>query len=145
MVLYKRIWYFFTLIALLGVSIPTATAQQNADLTTIKVDELTDEQVEELVKRANDAGLGVSDFLQMAQLRGMPSVEVEKLRNRIGELSGGGSTSRSAGASSRDPRKQLDLNQITQGLYDPQAELTEKDSVSHIFGASLFYQKKPKA
>jgi protein involved in polysaccharide export with SLBB domain len=141
MVLYKRIWYFFTLIALLGVSIPTATAQQNADLTTIKVDELTDEQVEELVKRANDAGLGVSDFLQMAQLRGMPSVEVEKLRNRIGELSGGGSTSRSAGASSRDPRKQLDLNQITQGLYDPQAELTEKDSVSHIFGASLFYQK----
>lgn len=141
MVLYKRIWYFFTLIALLGVSIPTATAQQNADLTTIKVDELTDEQVEELVKRANEAGLGVSDFLQMAQLRGMPSVEVEKLRNRIGELSGGGSTSRSAGASSRDPRKQLDLNQITQGLYDPQAELTEKDSVSHIFGASLFYQK----
>lgn len=141
MVLYKRIWYFFTLIALLGVSIPTATAQQNADLTTIKVDELTDEQVEELVKRANDAGLGVSDFLQMAQLRGMPSVEVEKLRNRIGELSGGGSTNRSAGASSRDPRKQLDLNQITQGLYDPQAELTEKDSVSHIFGASLFYQK----
>ena len=141
MVLYKRIWYFFTLIALLGVSIPTATAQQNADLTTIKVDELTDEQVEELVKRANEAGLGVSDFLQMAQLRGMPSVEVEKLRNRIGELSGGGSTNRSAGASSRDPRKQLDLNQITQGLYDPQAELTEKDSVSHIFGASLFYQK----
>lgn len=141
MVLYKRIWYFFTLIALLGVSIPTATAQQNADLTTIKVDELTDEQVEELVKRANEAGLGVSDFLQMAQLRGMPSVEVEKLRNRIGELSGGGSTNRSAGASSRDPRKQLDLNQITQGLYDPQDELTEKDSVSHIFGASLFYQK----
>ena len=141
MVLYKRIWYFFTLIALLGVSIPTAIAQQNADLTTLKVDELTDEQVEELVKRANEAGLGVSDFLQMAQLRGMPSVEVEKLRNRIGELSGGGSTTRSAGASSRDPRKQLDLNQITQGLYDPQAELTDKDSGSHIFGATLFYQK----
>lgn len=141
MVLYKRIWYFFTLIALLSVCIPAATAQQNADLTALKVDELTDEQVEELVKRANEAGLGVSDFLQMAQLRGMPSVEVEKLRNRIGELSGGGSTSRSAGASSRDPRKQLDLNEITQGLYDPQAELTERDSGSHIFGASLFYQK----
>jgi protein involved in polysaccharide export with SLBB domain len=141
MVLNIRIWYFFALIALLIGSVPQVNAQQNTDLTSIKVDELSDEQVAELVKRANEAGLGVDDFLQMAQLRGMPSVEVEKLRNRIGELDLGGSTSRSSKASRREPRQQMDLNEITRGLYQPQDEILNQATGEEIFGTSLFYQK----
>lgn len=124
MVLYTRIWYFFALILLLIGSVPQTIAQQNTDLTTIKVDELSDDQVAELVKRANEAGLGVDEFLQMAQLRGMPSVEVEKLRSRIQELEMGGSATRSANASRRDPRQQMDLSEITRGLYQPQQEIS---------------------
>jgi protein involved in polysaccharide export with SLBB domain len=141
MILNIRIWYFFAFIALLIVSVPSSFAQQNTDLTTIKVDDLSDEQVQELVKRANEAGLGIDDFLQMAQLRGMPSVEVEKLRNRISELNLGGSANRSANASKRDPRQQLDLNQITQGIYEPQNDPALSESQEEIFGSSVFYQK----
>ena len=47
MILYSRIWYFFALITLLVGSITPVIAQQNTDLTTIKVDELSDDQVEE--------------------------------------------------------------------------------------------------
>lgn len=141
MVLYTRIWYFFALIVLLIGSVPKTNAQQTTDLTTIKVDELSDEQVSELVKRANEAGLGVDDFLQMAQLRGMPSSEVDKLRNRIQELDMGGPVSRSTNASRRDPRQQLDLNEITRGLYQPQEDLLAPGTGNEIFGTSLFYQK----
>ncbi|MBN7809685.1 SLBB domain-containing protein [Algoriphagus sp. H41] len=141
MILYSRIWYFFALVILLIASVPQTIAQQNTDLTTIKVDELSDEQVSELVKRANEAGLGVDDFLQMAQLRGMPSSEVEKLRNRIEDLDMGGSAKRSTNASRRDPRQQLDINEITRGIYQPQAEILPGDGAGEIFGTSLFYQK----
>lgn len=141
MILNIRIWYFFAFITLLIGNFPSSFAQQNTDLTTIKVDELSDEQVAELVKRANDAGLGVDDFLQMAQLRGMPSVEVEKLRNRIGELDLGGSANRNVNASRREPRQQMDLNEITKGIYQPQTEVTDKPTGAEIFGTSLFFQK----
>src|SRR5690606_11517890 len=123
MVLNTRIWYFFVLIALLIGSAPQTIAQQNTDLTTVKVDELTDDQVTELVKRASEAGLGTDEFLQMAQLRGMPSSEVEKLRVRIQNLDTSGSTSRITNASKREPRQQLNMNEITQGLYQPQEDV----------------------
>jgi protein involved in polysaccharide export with SLBB domain len=141
MVLNIKFWYFFAFIALLLGSNPQTFAQQNTDLTTIKVDELTDDQVKELVNRANEAGLSVDDFLQIAQLRGMPSGEVEKLRNRINELEMGSSKTRSANASKRDPRQQMDLNEITKGIYQPQAEILNETSGNEIFGTSLFYQK----
>lgn len=141
MVLNIRIWYFFALITLLIGNIPSAFAQQNTDLTTIKVDELSDDQVEELVNRASEAGLSVDDFLQMAQMRGMPSGEVEKLRNRIGELDLGSSQARSTNASRREPRQQMDLNEITRGIYQPQTEILDQPSGNEIFGTSLFYQK----
>jgi len=142
MILNKRFWYFFTLLAFLGLAVPQAFSQVNADLTQLKVDDLTDEQVKELVSRATEAGLSTEDFLQMAQLRGMPASEVVKLKNRIESLDQMGSGSRqTTTASKREPRQQTDFNTITQGLYDPQSvpELTKTGE--EIFGTSLFYQK----
>lgn len=142
MILNKRFWYFFTLLAFLGLAVPQAFSQVNADLTQLKVDDLTDEQIKELVSRATEAGLSTEDFLQMAQLRGMPASEVVKLKNRIESLDQMGSGSRqTTTASKREPRKQTDFNTITQGLYDPQSvpELTKTGE--EIFGTSLFYQK----
>lgn len=136
-----RIWYFFAFITLQLVDNPSAIAQQTADLTTIKVDELSDDQVRELVNRANEAGLGVDDFLQMARLRGMPSVELEKLQNRIAGLDLGSSKTRNKNTSNRDPRQQIDLNEITRGVYEPQTEILDEPSSDDIFGTSLFYQK----
>ncbi len=114
--------------------------QQTIDITSIKVDELSDDQLEELLSRANDLGLSTAEFLQMAQLRGMPEVEVEKLRKRFQELDGSGASRRSSNASRRDPRQQMDLNEITRGLIQPQESLSE-EGTNQIFGSNLFYQK----
>lgn len=141
MILKKRFWYFLGLLGFILLASPEPIlAQQTTDISTIKVDELSDEQVEELLSRASEAGLSTEEFLQMAQLRGMPSSEVAKLRNRIESLDPSGATSRSTNASKRDPRQQVDINNITQGIYNPQAELVEVDKTNQIFGSSLFYQ-----
>ena len=139
MILNKRFWYFFALICTLSVLSPSVFAQQNLDITTIKVDELSDEQITELVKRANEAGLSTTEFLQMAQMRGMSPLEIEKLRNRLEEINLGGTSSRSGSVSNRNPRRQVDLAEITRGLATAQEniEFTE----SQIFGSNLFYQK----
>ncbi|SHO62031.1 SLBB domain-containing protein [Algoriphagus zhangzhouensis] len=141
MILKKRFWYFLGLLGFILLASPEPIqAQQTTDISTIKVDELSDEQVEELLNRASEAGLSAEEFLQMAQLRGMPSSEVAKLRNRIEALDPSGAASRSTNASKRDPRQQVDINNITQGIYNPQTELVDVDQSNQIFGNSLFYQ-----
>lgn len=136
-----RIPYFFLLVALLffGTHTPLS-AQENLDIRTIQVDELSDQQIQELIRRANEAGLSTFEFLQMAEARGMSSIEVEKLRRRLEELDMTGSSSRSSNASRRNPRMQVDINDITQGIYRPQ-EVIDSDDQSNIFGSGLFYQK----
>jgi hypothetical protein len=46
--------------------------QSLQEISSIKVDDLTDQQIQQLVKRAEDAGLTESELIQMAQLRGVP-------------------------------------------------------------------------
>lgn len=140
MTLFKRIWYFFALVSLPVFLSPQAFSQQSMDISTIQVDELSDDQIEELVQRANAAGLSTVEFLQMAQMRGMPSVEIEKLKRRIEALDTSGSAARMGSVSKREPRQQVDLNEITQGIAQFQ-EIPESLDGETIFGSSLFYQK----
>ena len=139
-----KITYFFAFLCLWVVTPRALYAQSTADITAIRVDQLSDDQIEELVKRAQDAGLSSTDFLMMAQMRGMPSGEVEKLRNRIEGLSVGSSKSRSTNASKRSAREQIDLNDITQGLMETQELMETEEADTLLFGSKLFFQKNRK-
>ncbi len=140
----QKFTYFLVLLCFWAFAPSFVFAQQNVDLNTIRVDQLSDDQIEELVKRAQDAGLSSTDFLMMAQMRGMPSGEVEKLRSRIEGLSVGSSKSRSTNASKRSAREQIDLNGITQGLLETQELMEEEKPDSLLFGSKLFFQKNRK-
>ena len=140
----QKFTYFLVLLCFWAFAPSFVFAQQNVDLNTIRVDQLSDDQIEELVKRAQDAGLSSTDFLMMAQMRGMPSGEVEKLRSRIEGLSVGSSKSRSTNASKRSAREQIDLNDITQGLLETQELMEEEKPDSTLFGSKLFFQKNRK-
>src|SRR5690606_23431621 len=96
--------------------LPYSHAQSLPDISGIKVDELSDAQLQELVRRATESGLSESELLQMARLRGVPTMELEKLRKRLEgmEIEGPG---RPGGASKREPRRQMGFNEITQGLF----------------------------
>lgn len=141
---FHKFTYFLVLLCFWAFAPTLVFAQQNVDLNTIKVDQLSDDQIEELIKRAQDAGLSSTDFLMMAQMRGMPSGEVEKLRNRIEGLSTGSSKSRSTNVSKRAAREQIDLNDITRGLMETQELMDEEKADSTLFGSKLFFQKNRK-
>jgi protein involved in polysaccharide export with SLBB domain len=140
----QKITYFLVLLCFWVFAPTLVFAQQNVDLNTIQVDQLSDDQIEELVKRAQDAGLSSTDFLMMAQMRGMPSGEVEKLRSRIEGLTEGASKSRSTNVSKRAAREQIDLNDITRGLIETQELMEEEKADSLLFGSKLFFQKNRK-
>jgi protein involved in polysaccharide export with SLBB domain len=140
----QKFTYFLVLLCFWAFAPTFVFAQQNVDLNTIRIDQLSDDQIEELVKRAQDAGLSSTDFLMMAQMRGMPSGEVEKLRTRIEGLSEGSSKSRSTNVSKRSAREQIDLNDITRGLLETQELMEEEKADSLLFGSKLFFQKNRK-
>lgn len=141
----QKIWYFFAFIAFFTLAIPQGMSQITTDLTQLRIDDLSDDQIKELINRASEAGLSSDEFLQMAQARGMQATEIVKLRNRIEGLEmKENSIAKGSKSSKRSPRQQADFNTITQGFYQPQSELGDFKSGSEIFGTSLFYQKDRK-
>src|SRR5690554_6258132 len=121
---------------------PVVQAQSLPDFTSIKVDDLSDAQLEELVRRATESGLTEAELLQMARLRGVPTIELEKLRKRIEALDLQGAGARSSGeASKREPRRQMDFNEITQGLFRMQDNFEVDEEQERYFGMNLFYNK----
>lgn len=138
--------YFFYLLiglAFLLVAPQQSHAQSLADIASVNVDELTDEQIRELVRRASDAGINEMELIQMARLRGLPAREAEKLQRRIEELDLATASTRSrTTASKRDPRQQVDFNEISQGILKYQTDIEGlKGADSNIFGSDLFYNK----
>jgi protein involved in polysaccharide export with SLBB domain len=66
-------------------------AQSLSDIQNIKVDNLSDAQIEQLVRRAESQGLNEQQLLSMAGERGMPPGEVAKLRQRLNTIRSGAS------------------------------------------------------
>ena len=121
---------------------PVVQAQSLPDFSSINVDDLSDAQLEELVRRATESGLTEAELLQMARLRGVPTVELEKSRKRLEDMDIRGAGTRSSGdASKREPRRQMDFNEITQGLFKMQDRFDVGEDEERYFGMSLFYNK----
>ncbi|MFN3802328.1 SLBB domain-containing protein [Belliella pelovolcani] len=132
---------------LISINPTTVQAQSLSELSNLNVDELSDAQIRELIRRAGELGLSETELLQMAKLRGLSDFQIEKLKNRIEGLdsSAMGSARSGSQAGKRDARSQGDLNEITQGFFKYQQELFffEEES-SPYFGGDLFYNKNRK-
>lgn len=55
----------------------------SVDLKNINVDNLTDEQIQKFMQRAESSGLSQSQLEELARQRGMSEIEISKLRTRI--------------------------------------------------------------
>jgi hypothetical protein len=136
--------FFLIFLFLFLHPVSQSSAQSMADIANIKVDDLSDEQIKELVRRANEAGVSETELIQMARVRGLPVAEVDKLQKRLEDLDLETSkSSTKSSASKREPRKQAGIAEITQGLFkfpsDPNTIVGQENSL--IFGMDLFYNK----
>lgn len=126
-------------IAFLGLTVPQTFAQEMNEADKIKVDELSDKQVQDLLDRAYDAGLTKAEFLKALEIQGMPPSEVAKMRERIDEDEA--DSERRTKLSKRDAREQVDFDEIILGMFQFSDGSPKKPDENEIFGSSLFYQR----
>ncbi|MDP9046752.1 MAG: hypothetical protein M3N14_01360, partial [Bacteroidota bacterium] len=78
---------FLKLVLILCISlivlIPAVKAQSTQNLSNVKVDNLSDDQIRQIQSKLESSGIPDSQLEQAAASRGMSVTEVQKLRARI--------------------------------------------------------------
>lgn len=134
---YKIFFLFFFFV--IGSS--TLLAQSLSDIGKVKVDMLSDAQLQEMLQRAKDNGLNESQVVTMARERGMPAGEVGKLQQRLAKLKQGGKASQPKEGVSDSERMMEGESELTE-IPTPPALETLSPYQQKIFGFTLFYNKE---
>ncbi len=119
------------------------------DLSTINVDQLTDDQIQAIISKANQSGMTFDQLENLAIQRGMPADEVEKLKDRIDSIqSGQGNTDsekfidRSRSYKQENEDKVTNRNQFLNRNKKPGLNENENLSKTDIFGSLVNGRKK---
>lgn len=132
---------FFLLISFEGVS-QDPNNLSPSDLNSVNIDELSDEQIQRFLDRAQESGLTLQQLELVAKQRGMSSTQISKLRNRIRQIQ--------LGKGQADKQDQLvspsdrlrQSNEDQEDEYDFFTFLNETDSLKsdklEIFGMDIF-------
>ncbi|WP_288372757.1 SLBB domain-containing protein [uncultured Algoriphagus sp.] len=128
-------------LALLAVLISfSIQAQSLSDIQSVKVDNLSDAQIENLIKRAESNGLTTNQLVALARERGMPATEAAKLQQRIQQLQTQAQSPNSGNLSSG---REMGFQQVdvfdSLRRSDPYYDLTPKQK--KIFGYKLFHNR----
>ena len=133
------------IVFIVGLALPSVKAQtiNPDDLSAVRVDELSDAQIQAYLQQAQASGLSEAEMEQMALQRGMPAAEVEKLRQRIESIQGGQGSANNAPALPLDRpvqhRQVSDSALLTnQGVDDSLADNVDTPDSLELFGSSLF-------
>lgn len=128
-------------------------ASSAADLSKVNVDDLSEDQIAEYLKKAQSSGLSEQQMLILAKQRGMSDAQIQKLRNRINSLNVGrkqnGSTADGINRT-REQNQAIPNSEFGLTIFD---DLVELDSMAilkellaekelKIFGAEIFNNKE---
>ncbi|MCH5719971.1 SLBB domain-containing protein [Niabella hibiscisoli] len=102
------------------------SSQVPGDLGNIKVDNMSDAQVQQMMQRIGGSGLSEAQLEQAATARGMDAMEIQKLKDRMSKLSGSNNNKES-----QDRTRQVAENDTTQPVNNVARR-------SRIFGSELF-------
>src|SRR5579863_7171745 len=81
----KLLVILFILFLCCGV-VKRASAQAIPNLSSINVDDYSDQQIIQLLQQAQNAGLSDVELLQRAQNQGMSTAQLQKLQTRIKDI-----------------------------------------------------------
>jgi hypothetical protein len=113
----------------------------NINFATINVDNLSDQQLAQLLLKAQQNGLTIDDVIQQAQAKGLAQDQADKLRNRLMLLSTNSTTSGlSNDSTSRNGNASRKYNFALLSREDSLQAVKEQDADRYrkrIFGAEL--------
>jgi protein involved in polysaccharide export with SLBB domain len=130
--------FFLLGLLLFGLGVVQGLAQDllNRDISKVKVDQLTDDQIQRFIEEADRRGLSDQDIRQQAVFRGLPNSEAGKLIRRIREvrqkLRNG--NQESAEKVETDSLSQANLDNLNQ----QQNKFTLTEEEQKVFGMQLF-------
>jgi len=128
------LFFFATLISI------SAYAQQ-IDYASIKVDDLTDAQIKELMKRAESIGYDDAQLEQLAAAQGMKEEEIKKLKIRVENIRSQGGTGQEAASPAIDPSTKREYTPVDTSKVkkpDPGKTTVNTRIKPEIFGSKLF-------
>jgi protein involved in polysaccharide export with SLBB domain len=104
--------------------------------SNVKVDELSDAQILQMIKKAESVGYNDAQLEQMAAAQGMKSDEIQKLRLRVAKVRKLGVAQQSEEKSTGTGRE---LSETTGGgKVDNEKKISDSEISPKIFGADLF-------
>ncbi|POY39411.1 capsule biosynthesis protein [Solitalea longa] len=125
-----------------SISLNVATFAQVpdlSDLSSVKVDNLTDDQIRQFIVQAKKSGYTDTQLEQLALQKGMPSSEIAKLRKRIDKIGGFEEVQNGAAGSAKvsdSQTREFDKDELVDNPDGtPQGQ-------SKIFGAEIFNNKR---
>jgi len=143
----NKIFSLCVLLFAIAFTSPILAQVNPQNLSNIRVDELSDDQIRAFMKQAESSGMGDAQLEQIAQARGMRPEEIKKLRERVDKLKKDGKTlSEQSDPNKVQPKTGANgrqLNYETDSLSKQKDPETEAEKAllelrSKIFGADLF-------
>ena len=128
----------FTAVLFFVAVLVAQSAFSQTNYADVKVDDLTDAQIRQMIQRAESVGYSEAQIDQMATAQGMKPAEAQKLRARVEKLKG--ATGSVVTEESTDRQTDINTSKITKNKSVPATKTTdvELDSGPKIFGAELF-------
>ena len=143
----KRVFLYFCLISgIFYTALSQAQTINTQNLSSVRVDELSDDQIRAFMRQVESTGLGDSQLEQVALARGMRSEEIQKLRARIEKIkqkdqSKSNQKPEAGTGKVQQPGRELNYTPdtlTTKVDTQTEAEKALGELKAKIFGASLF-------
>lgn len=126
-----------------------AIAQTGQDFSDIRVDELSDAQIQQFMNQMESSGLSQLQLEQVAQSRGMSLTEIQKLRQRVNQIRG--TQPKTTNTPPKGTAPEVSSGRIVNNDLQAYKDSLQSEKVSvsaaerslielrsHIFGADLF-------
>ena len=108
----------------------------------VKVDELSDAKIRELMQRAESIGYTDAQLEQLAAAQGMPATEIEKLRTRVEKIRKADGVSSTTSGTDGNSKTASDMNRSRTSTQKTLMDSLKK--VSNQDGNSLLHQERQK-
>jgi len=135
--IYTLLFFFFTLIT-------TQIAVAQINYADVKVDDLTDTQIRQLIQRAESLGFDDLQLEQMAAAQGMKPTEIQKLRLRVEKIRklDGNNNNSTTGALPKETIRNRTYNNSTSKTDTSSNKLNKNNQTEFNDGKSLLQDQR---
>ena len=139
---YFRIFLILFLNLFIGICSPeTVRAQSMKREQSVKVDDLSDDQIRLMMQRAKSMGYSDQNIIQYARSQGLSAIEMSKLSRRINKIRSGDNKRKSSISDFQEEKKREILTDyLTQLAFEEEQKEIELEDlpINQNFGYSVF-------